>query len=250
MPTYRKIVMALILLVFMFILIGVLEAQTPIDNDLMITDYDNSDNSQEYNTEPLQPKRKILYFDAGLSFNSTRLNFASKVSSDGFDGKEVRYINNYSIPNLNARLGFRVSEKFILVSDFQTIGIKDDFYLNIGIIMPGLIHVMDRKVNVNPIHYYGGGLIFYPHPRFQAGTTIGEAILPFVTHNTKNGESVNNPDLLGMGYSLSLAYDVPFLKIGFLVGCSFFYAPVKDELKVLIPTTDLYSIGLFTKIRY
>ncbi|MCL2065465.1 MAG: hypothetical protein FWG98_13990, partial [Candidatus Cloacimonetes bacterium] len=111
-----------------------------------------------------------------------------------------------------------------------------------------VIDIVHVKVDIDPLHYFGGGFLFYPHQRFQLGVTVGDVVLPFSTHH--KGGSVKNPDLLGLGYSLSLAYDIPMKNMGLLVGCGFFYAPTKLELQILLPTTRMHSMGLFTKIRY
>ena len=233
---------------YFFILIMIFSIFALNAEGVWIHDAGNPENNQAYSAETLKPRRKRLYFDAGMSVNDTRLNFASTVSKDGFDGEKITYLDNYSIPNLNARLGYRVNNRFILVSDFQTIGIRESFYVKIGLFMPGMVHVMERKVDVEPVYYFGGGFLFYPHQRFQLGVTIGDAVSPFSTHG--DGGSVKNPDLLGLGYSLSLAYDIPMKNMGLLVGCGFFYAPTKLELQILLPTTRMHSMGLFTKIRY
>jgi len=38
--------------------------------------------------------------------------------------------------------------------------------------------------------------------------------------------------------------------MGLLVGCGFFYAPTKFDIGIIIPMSDMHSMGLFTKIRY
>ena len=226
------------------------------ENDWLEQDYNVIDFANMVLPEILDTKNKPknerkyhgkrLYLDAGTSFNITRLNFDSEVSREGFDGKGVTYLKNYSIPNLNARLGLRVSEKFILVSDFQTIGFKEEFYYNWD-----FINKFFEEMKVEPINYFGGGFIFYPHPLFQLGVTAGEAIAPFITRNEKT--NISDSDLFGLAYSLSLAYDIQIENIGILVGCNFFSTLTKATLKSIfpyIPTTNLYSIGLFIKIRY
>ena len=236
------------LIIIILLLLGVLVAQTADASDLLLIDNANSDHNQDYQIEPIQQRRKILYFDAGMSYNTTRLNYGYAVSNDGFDGKEVRYSNKYSINNFNARLGLRLNKKFILITDFQTIGIREDIYYNFELMIWGNPLVIPIEINVGPISYFGGGFILYPYERFQFGATIGEAKSPFTMHE---GEIIsNNPDILGFGYNLSLAYDVPIKKIGLLVGCNFFQAPSKIDYMITTPTSYISSIGLFTKIRY
>jgi len=62
-----------------------------------------------------------------------------------------------------------------------------------------VIDIVHVKVDIDPLHYFGGGFLFYPHQRFQLGVTVGDVVLPFSTHH--KGGSVKNPDLLGLGYA-------------------------------------------------
>ncbi|MCL2064661.1 MAG: hypothetical protein FWG98_09875 [Candidatus Cloacimonetes bacterium] len=217
---------------------------------------------------------KRLYFDVGLSSDITKNEFdftgisleaaiggamfgiktTYTVSSEGIDGKNIDNYNHYSYLNLNARLGYRVNDKFVLISEYQTIGINEDFYWRVSTTrFWGLgTDIFDYKMTMKPIRYIGGGFMYYPHSKLQFGITTGDArsglILEAISENAEDG-SVS--DCLSFGLNMSMAYDMPIKNFGLLIGSSFFTAFSKDAWEKPSPTIfGVTSIGLFTKIRY
>ncbi|MCL2065462.1 MAG: hypothetical protein FWG98_13975 [Candidatus Cloacimonetes bacterium] len=239
-------------IVFILLLIGALNAQSPSADDNNI-------------------KGQRFYLDAGIGSDFVIINF--KQSNHGFRSEKIEGLigsthDFFKGPTLNLKLGYRLSDRAILITNYQTIYVRESFFykVNLGTIQEKN-YLLDYRMDIKPDDYLGFGMIIYPHPRFQLSTTLGfvragisseglpSNLYPPFTIYPYSSEIRSSGSIFNAGYEVSLVYDIPAKKTGILIGWRLFYAPRIDYISFIPTYTDPpdYSItlaGLFVKIRY
>ena len=203
---------------------------------------------------------KKLYLDVGMGMDITKFDFTPVFTSEIIEGK---YFIRSNGPNLNARLGYRVNDRFVIVMDYQNFEISEEFSHHIRVNffwVPTIYDLYDFKSSVESIEYMGLGFLYYPHSQIQLGLTIGKTKSDMKSEKISDDVVSGDPiiwyysDYLFGGTSLSIAYDIPFKFYGFLVGCHLFHAFNRgyqdDFIEFRPPTPEISSLGLFVKIRY
>ena len=237
--------------VFMLLIVVVLYAQTPNEDE-------NNIKSQKF------------YLDAGIGADFTIIKF--KQSNYGFRSEKIEDIigsthSFYNGPNIYLKFGYRLTDRVVFVANYQHINISESFVykVNMGTIQ-GTDYLLDYQMDIKPDNYLGFGFLMYPHPHFQLGATLGfvragisteglpdnlyppVSIYPYY-HGIQSSGSIFNA-----GYEVSIAYDIPAKKTGFLIGWRLFYAPRIDYISFIPtytnpPDYSLTLTGLFIKIR-
>ena len=164
---------------------------------------------------------KRFYFDIGLVGSSVETYFhldddyptQQSFRGTGFD--------------FSTRLGYFLSNRFILVAEYQNIiGGDGVYHFKTGVNTEGYPEVSLRET-INLV-YGGAGFIYYLNPRFQASATLGYSKiyrdLEFEVHvhypyaldsSSRHGIRISSP---GIGFNVSVAYDISWGFIGSLIG--------------------------------
>ena len=100
------------------------------------------------------------------------------------------------------------------------------------------------------------GLIYYVSPRIQTSLSVGYGMLAkereivlIDDFYTEHNPSLPDYRVYGTSYDFTVAYDIPWGKIGALVGFRFFYSSGSKTDSMDYGFYEVSSIGIFSKIR-
>ena len=183
---------------------------------------------------------KKLYFDLGIGFDHTRTRYLKNEKIEFLDGRPPH--DYATFPNFSLSLGYRFSEKFVFISDFQTINLNGKMSYKYKSNSSG--NIWHENTELCPLYYIGIGPIYYPNPSIQLGFAFG---IPWTTPSLGNGFLD-----LGGGLKGSVAYEIYKKdKTNILLGYRLFLA----EMVLLFDLSQfksysLISNGLFIKLNY
>ena len=193
-----------------------------------------------------------VYLDIGLGVDIHNTNFMGmELSTPGYSsGSTQQYSSNLS-SFIDARIGYFINNHTAVILALQ------GNYLGVAeydVKWSESVSIRFREEHF--VTYLGLGIIYYPSPVIQLSCT---AVYSGFNREVKTRQYHNFNDTSfqyhgdhwesGLGFDISVAYDIKFDKVGVLLGARFFnttdsFFNSNDSL------FDIRSVGLFIKCRY